>query len=195
MEKIVWKGFKHNYKNFIAFFISIVLSVSVLFLLAYLSQAAGMVKGIETDALAFAYRSELKGQIRAVIPVVILITVLVVGYSVQFYIQSRVKDYGMLKILGIQRKDMRRMVVREYVLSCGIACGAGIILGKIGTMLSGGVLGRMAGQSFAEGISMKKVYIYTAILCAGMIAGSLLAVFMAADAKGMTGVLQRDAAK
>ena len=126
-----------------------------------------MVKGIETDALAFAYRSELKGQIRAVIPVVILITVLVVGYSVQFYIQSRVKDYGMLKILGIQRKDMRRMVVREYVLSCGIACGAGIILGKIGTMLSGGVLGRMAGQSFAEGISMKKVYIYTAILCDG----------------------------
>lgn len=195
MEKIVWKGFKHNYKNFIAFFISIVLSVSVLFLLAYLSQAAGMVKGIDTDALAFAYRSELKGQIRAVIPVVILITVLVVGYSVQFYIQSRVKDYGMLKILGIQRKDMRRMVVLEYVLSCGIACGAGIILGKIGTMLSGGVLGRMAGQSFAEGISMKKVYIYTALLCAGMIAGSLLAVFMAADAKGMTGVLQRDAAK
>lgn len=195
MERIVWKGFKYNYKNFIAFFFSIVLSVSVLFLLAYLGQAAGMVEGIETEALAFAYRSELKGQIRAIIPVVILITVLVVGYSVQFYIQSRMKDYGMLRILGIQSKDMRRVVVLEYVLSCGTACGAGLLLGKLGTLLSGGLLSRSAEQSFTEGISMKKVYIFTALLCVIMVAGSLLAVFMAADARGMTGVLKRDAAK
>ena len=138
MGKIVWKSFRHNYKNFIAFFASVMLSVAVLFLLAYLGQAAGMIDGVETKALAFAYRSELKEQLRAIIPVMILITILVIGYSVRFYIQSREKDYGIFRILGIQKKDMRRMVVLEYTLSCGIACGAGLILGKAGTMLAGG---------------------------------------------------------
>lgn len=80
MGKIVWKSFKHNGKNFIVFFMSIILSVAVLFLLAYLGQAAGTVRGIRTQALAFAYRSELKGQIRAIIPMMILITVLVTAY-------------------------------------------------------------------------------------------------------------------
>lgn len=195
MGKIVWKSFWHNYKNFTAFFISIMLLVTVLFLLVYLGQAAGMVTGIETDALAFAYRSELKGQIRSVIPVMILITVLVIGYSVQFYIQSRMKDYGMFRILGIQRKDMRSMVILEYTLGCGIACAVGLLSGKMGTMLLGSLLSRMAGQSFAAGISMGRVYIYTALLCAAMTVGALIAVFMAADARGMTGLLQRSAAK
>lgn len=195
MGKIVWKSFRHNYKNFIAFFASVMLSVAVLFLLAYLGQAAGMIDGVETKALAFAYRSELKEQLRAIIPVMILITILVIGYSVRFYIQSREKDYGIFRILGIQKKDMRRMVVLEYTLSCGIACGAGLILGKAGTMLAGCFLGRRLGQSFAKGISMGRVYRLTALLCAVLIAGSLLAVFMAADARGMTGALQRGTAK
>lgn len=195
MGKIVWKSFWHNWKNFTAFFISIMLSVTVLFLLVYLGQAAGTVTGIETDALAFAYRSELKGQIRSVIPVMILITVMVIGYSVQFYIQSRMKDYGMFRILGIQRKDMRSMVILEYTLGCGIACAVGLLSGKMGTMLLGSLLSEMAGQSFAAGISMGRVYIYTALLCAAMTVGALIAVFMAADARGMTGLLQRSSAK
>lgn len=195
MGKIVWKSFKHNGKNFIVFFMSIILSVAVLFLLAYLGQAAGTVRGIRTQALAFAYRSELKGQIRAIIPMMILITVLVTAYSVQFYIQSRMKDYGIFWLLGISRRDMRTMIILEYALSCGIACAAGLLLGKTGTVLLGRVLGRMAGQSFAAGISLARVYIGTVLLCAVLIVGVLIAVFMAAGARGMAGVLQRDVEK
>lgn len=195
MGKIVWKSFKYNYKNFITFFVSIMMSVSVLFLLVYLSQAAGNVKGIETKALAFAYRSELKEQLRTIIPVVIFITVVVIAYSVQFYIQSRMKDYGMLGILGIQKKDMRRMIILEYSISCAASCGIGLLSGKLGTLLLGNVIKRTIGASFAGGIAMGRVYIFTGALCVLMIAGALLGVFMAADAGGMTGLIKKDTMK
>lgn len=190
MGKIVWKNFKYNYKNFIAFFISIMLSVSVLFLLVYLSQAAGSIKGIETKALAFAYRSELKEQLRTIIPVMVFITILVIAYSVQFYIQSRMKDYGIFQILGIRKRDMQRMVISEYALSLGSACGIGLLFGKTGTLLLGNIIEKKAGQSLADSIRMEKVYIFTVILCIVMIAGGLIGVFMAADAKGLTGLMK-----
>lgn len=190
MRKIVWKNFKYNYKNFIAFFVSIMLSAAVLFLLVYLSQAAGNIKGIETKALAFAYRSELKVQLRTIIPVMVFITILVITYSVQFYIQSRMKDYGIFQILGIRKRDIQRMVISEYALSLGSACGSGLLFGKTGTLLLGNIIEKKAGQSFTNSIRMGKVYIFTVILCIVMIAGGLLGVFMAADAKGLTGLIK-----
>ena len=62
MFKVVWKSFKYNRKNFLSFFMSEILSVAVIFMLIYIQEALSQVPGIKTEALQFAYQSELRKQ-------------------------------------------------------------------------------------------------------------------------------------
>lgn len=96
MFKVVWKSFKYNRKNFLSFFMSEILSVAVIFMLIYIQEALSQVPGIKTEALQFAYQSELRKQLRIIIPCIILIMILVTGYSVKAYINTRIWDglYG-----------------------------------------------------------------------------------------------------
>lgn len=73
MFKVVWKSFKYNRKNFLSFFMSEILSVAVIFMLIYIQEALSQVPGIKTEALQFAYQSELRKQLRIIIPCIILI--------------------------------------------------------------------------------------------------------------------------
>ena len=96
MFKVVWKSFKYNRKNFLSFFMSEILSVAVIFMLIYIQEALSQVPGIKTEALQFAYQSELRKQLRIIIPCIILIMILVTGYSVKAYIHTRIRDYSCL---------------------------------------------------------------------------------------------------
>lgn len=58
MFRVIWRGLYDNKKNFLAFFASIIITVSMLFVLMYIQRALNHTGGIETEALAFAYRSE-----------------------------------------------------------------------------------------------------------------------------------------
>ena len=92
MFKVVWKSFKYNRKNFLSFFMSEILSVAVIFMLIYIQEALSQVPGIKTEALQFAYQSELRKQLRIIIPCMILSMILVTGYSVKAYINTRIWD-------------------------------------------------------------------------------------------------------
>ena len=99
MFKVVWKSFKYNRKNFLSFFMSEILSVAVIFMLIYIQEALSQVPGIKTEALQFAYQSELRKQLRIIIPCIILIMILVTGYSVKAYINTRIWDYKLFQLL------------------------------------------------------------------------------------------------
>lgn len=102
MFKVVWKSFKYNRKNFLSFFMSEILSVAVIFMLIYIQEALSQVPGIKTEALQFAYQSELRKQLRIIIPCIILIMILVTGYSVKAYINTRIRDYKLFQLLGMR---------------------------------------------------------------------------------------------
>lgn len=117
MFKVVWKSFKYNRKNFLSFFMSEILSVAVIFMLIYIQEALSQVPGIKTEALQFAYQSELRKQLRIIIPCIILIMILVTGYSVKAYINTRIWDYKLFQLLGIRKKNLKVMIGLEYVIS------------------------------------------------------------------------------
>ena len=135
MFKVVWKSFKYNRKNFLSFFMSEILSVAVIFMLIYIQEALSQVPGIKTEALQFAYQSELRKQLRIIIPCIILIMILVTGYSVKAYINTRIWDYKLFQLLGIRKKNLKVMIGLEYVISGMLACGFGILFGLIGTKI------------------------------------------------------------
>lgn len=165
MFKVVWKSFKYNRKNFLSFFMSEILSVAVIFMLIYIQEALSQVPGIKTEALQFAYQSELRKQLRIIIPCIILIMILVTGYSVKAYINTRIWDYKLFQLLGIRKKNLKVMIGLEYVISGMLACGFGILFGLIGTKIIKEILHTRINARFVKGISMSRVYLVLILSC------------------------------
>lgn len=195
MITIVWKSFLANIKNYLAFFISVIMTVNILFLLMYIKEALSHVRGIETTALAFQYSSDLAKTLRTIIPAIILIAILVIAYSVRFYIQSRMKDYSIMTLLGISQKDMRLLIIGEYTLSCIVSCLLGLLLGNGCMLILRKILIEFVNNEFASSIQMAKVYGLTFLLCILMISGALIAIFVMLDGKDLSTLIKQNIEK
>lgn len=192
MFRVIWKGLYDNKKNFFAFFTSIIITVGMMFVLMYIQRALSHTGGIETEALEFAYRSELPKLLMVLIPAFILIAIVVAAYSVRFYVQSRVKDYSMLMILGIRRKDMLKIVAGEYGLSLGVSGICGLLLGQLVSLALGKVLAAYIGAEFVVKIEMFNVYIMTLLLCILLFGGVLFAVGVMASERNLGETMKKD---
>ena len=183
MFKVVWKSFKYNRKNFLSFFMSEILSVAVIFMLVYIQEALSQVPGIKTEALQFAYQSELRKQLRIIIPYIILIMILVTGYSVKAYINTRIWDYKLFQLLGIRKKNLKVMIGLEYVISGMLACGFGILFGLIGTKIIKEILHTRINARFVKGISMSRVYLVLILSCLIMTIGVYITLQILLDTR------------
>lgn len=190
---IVWKNFRGNIKNFLAFFSATIVTVGVMFLMMYLGVA---VRNVEyTGVFLYQKMSELQPFFNMLTPVIGVIGLAVIAYAVQFYIASRMKDYGMLKVLGIREKDMKKMLVAEYGLGCAISCGLGVALGKAASLGIGAMLKAILGSAFVGEIDMSKVYKYTLGICLLMIFLSMLIISIVLAEKDVSDVLKGTAVK
>ena len=183
MFKVVWKSFRYNRKNFLSFFTSEILSVAVIFMLIYIQEALSQVPGIKTEALQFAYQSELRKQLRIIIPCIILIMILVTGYSVKAYINTRIRDYKLFQLLGIRKKNLKVMIGLEYVISGMLACCFGILFGQIGTKIIKGILHTRINARFVKGISMSRVYLVLILSCLIMTIGVYITLQILLDTR------------
>ena len=195
MLHIVWKNFKSNIKNFLAFFTSVIMAVSSLFLFMYFQQATASIGKEKVSVFSHVNTSQLSTVILTFVPQVTVIAIIVVVYSVQFYIKSRLKDYGMLIMLGIREKDMKKFLALEYMMSCVFACMAGLIFGNIVTFFLGKGLRRYLGASFQDTVNMSKVYKMTLFMCVLMIVLSLLGIAIFLEEKGVTEIINGDVKK
>lgn len=193
MFKIVWKNFRSNIKNFLAFFISVIVSVGILFLFMYIQTA---IKNIGRIGL---YEQKLTGELddvmRSLVPEIIIVAVVVIVYSVQFYIRSRIKDYSMLMILGIKQKEMRKFLVMEYAFGCTLACVLGLVLGRVITFFLGKGLEACVGNAFVAEINMSKVYKLTFLFCVLMIGIALFVISIILSEKNVSDLLKQNVIK
>lgn len=193
MVKIALKNFKGNIRNFWAFFTSTVVTISILFLMSYMGEA---VSHIERDAVFFNQgTSELKQIVWMLNPLLVAIGVVVIAYSVQFYIYSRMKDYGMLKVLGIRRREMNRMLLTEYGIGCCLSCAFGLVFGKILSFCLGKRLETVLGADFIKQIHMGKVYKYTLFLCMAMLILSLFVISVILSEKEVSDIIKGNEVK
>lgn len=187
MSKIVWKNFRGNFSNFTAFFISVIMSVSMVFLFMYVRSAAA---GIEKLGIFFYQKYCGLGEtLTKYTGGVMIIAVAVIIYSVKFYVKSRMKDYGMLSLLGIRAKDMRKFLILEYTISSVFSCAAGILLGKVLSIFLGKGMNVLIGQNITDSVSMSEVYQWTMGLCVIMTAAALIIIFARLSESGMSGLL------
>lgn len=152
-------------------------------MLIYIQEALSQVPGIKTEALQFAYQSELRKQLRIIIPCIILIMILVTGYSVKAYIHTRIRDYKLFQLLGIRKKNLKVIIGLEYVISGMLACGFGILFGQIGTKIIKEILHTRINARFVKGISMSRVYLVLILSCLIMTIGVYITLQILLDTR------------
>ena len=122
--KIIIKNFKYNLKNYILFFISEMMAITMLF--TFLALKYSLLAGIEDSTTRYIFTMQFK--IAAAI--IIVISIFVMVFSMKYYMKVRVRDYGMFLTLGMKRGMVFKMLLLESGTGIFMSIIGGLILGN-----------------------------------------------------------------
>lgn len=127
LTKIIYKNFRSNLKNYVAFFIGNMMGVTEFFVFWGLYS---IVKNMSENSVML--EDTLEEIIISVSVITIFSTVLMV-YSMLNYIKKRIADYSLFYILGMKKQKLYIFVFSEYLagwmfsLLIGLGIGRGIL--------------------------------------------------------------------
>lgn len=189
MFRIVWKSFKYNIKSFTVFFLSAIFTVMMAFGFLYLGQMTEEIKIEGIDSI-------IGYQLTETIPIIIVVSMCVMAYSVKFYILSRIKDYTMLLVLGIKKKTFILFITMEYLFSWILSIGIGLICGNLFVALFQKILEKLAGNSVEYSVvDTKALYVKVILCCVAFIIGVVIVIIAYLGEKDISDVLKVNVAK
>ena len=109
LTKIIYKNFRSNFKNYVAFFIGNMMGVTEFFVFWGLYS---IVKNMSANSVML--EDTLEEIIISVSVITIFSTALMV-YSMLNYIKKRIADYSLFYILGIKKQKLYVFVLSEYL--------------------------------------------------------------------------------
>lgn len=127
LTKIIYKNFRSNFKNYVAFFIGNMMGVTEFFVFWGLYS---IVKNMPANSVML--EDTLEEIIISVSVITIFSTALMV-YSMLNYIKKRIADYSLFYILGMKKQKLYVFVFSEYLagwmvsLLIGLGIGRGIL--------------------------------------------------------------------
>ncbi len=125
LKRIVLKNFKFNLRNYLLFFLSNTLAVSLT--LVFLGLKNNLGNHIEDKATNYIMSSDFFIAVIMLSAVSVVLTV----YAVRNYVRVRVRDYSMLMLLGIRKKMFQTIIFAEYGLGWLLSVAAGFLCGSL----------------------------------------------------------------
>lgn len=125
LKKVIFKNFKHNLKNYILFFLSNTVAITLIFV--FLSLKYNLGESIKDEAINYILNMDF---MMAVI-ILSVVSALLTVYAVRYYIRLRVRDYSMLLLLGLRKKMFQLIVSAEYGLGWIFSVVVGLLCGNV----------------------------------------------------------------
>lgn len=124
---LIFNNLKNNIRSNMTMVIGIVLNLAFVFCFLFLKT---VIEYTETFRLAFHY-GDLVGNMNIFTEVSILSGMFLSMFLAVPYIKERIRDYGLLMILGIRKKSMYILLGLEYLIVWGITLIAGLLCGLL----------------------------------------------------------------
>lgn len=126
-SRLARNNVRGNLHRYVAYFLACIVSVATFY--TFLSF-------IVSDAVRSGYivgggRAGLNPALIGVDVVVVIFSFLFILYSTVAFIRSRKKEFGLLTLLGMTERDLRRMVFQEL----GLIAGSALLVGLLGGIL------------------------------------------------------------
>ncbi len=125
LKRVILKNFRYNLRNYLLFFLSNTVAVSLIFVFLGLKNNLG--KNVTDEATNYILNVDF---LMAAIMLSIVSALLTV-YAVRYYVRLRVKDYSMLTLMGLRKKQFQKIVVAEYGLGWILSVVVGLLLGNL----------------------------------------------------------------
>ncbi|MDF2814070.1 MAG: FtsX-like permease family protein [Paenibacillus sp.] len=144
---VVNKNIKGNFKNYLMYFISMIISVVIYY-----------------TFVALQYRDEIRANteswelMRSIMVqasiILILFVAIFIWYSNAFFTRKRKKEVGLFSLLGVRKKTIGRMLFYENMIMGIIALGIGIVLGALLSKLFTMILLHLLGAAIEVGFNI-----------------------------------------
>lgn len=155
LKKVIFKNFKHNLKNYILFFLSNTVAITLIFV--FLSLKYNLGESIKDEAINYILNMDF---MMAVI-ILSVVSALLTVYAVRYYIRLRVRDYSMLLLLGLRKKMFQLIVSAEYGLGWIFSVVVGLLCGNVMYYIFQEILYRIDANMIQKSVVGPKAYFYT----------------------------------
>lgn len=98
LHKIIYKNFKSNIRKYILFFVSNIIAVAELFIFWGLNDV--VVRAVTEPSIMMGIKSDFM----IAVGLITVVTILLMVFSMRYYIKLRAKDYGTFIMLGMKKK-------------------------------------------------------------------------------------------
>ena len=155
LKRVILKNFKFNLKNYLLFFLSNTLAVSLT--LVFWGLKINLGEHITDEAVNYVMSIDFY---MAVVMMSVVAAALTI-YAVRNYIRIRVRDYSMLKLMGIRKKTFQIIVFAEYGLGWLLSVVAGFACGSLIYYVFQEILYYLEPDMIEKTIMGSKVYLLT----------------------------------
>ena len=125
LHKIIYKNFKSNIRKYILFFVSNIIAVAELFIFWGLNDV--VVRAVTEPSIMMGIKSDFM----IAVGLITVVTILLMVFSMRYYIKLRAKDYGTFIMLGMKKKMSYMLLFAEYIIGCIGSLLIGILLGNL----------------------------------------------------------------
>ena len=137
----------------------------------------------------------IKSDFMIAVGLITVVTILLMVFSMRYYIKLRAKDYGTFIMLGMKKKMSYMLLFAEYIIGCIGSLLIGILLGNL---LLYGIL-YCLNQYNPQIITLQKVdpvvYKNTILLCLGVMLGIFIILLVWMDERNLSSLMMKEEIK
>lgn len=189
LHKIIYKNFKSNIRKYILFFVSNIIAVAELFIFWGLNDV--VVRAVTEPSIMMGIKSDFM----IAVGLITVVTILLMVFSMRYYIKLRAKDYGTFIMLGMKKKMSYMLLFAEYIIGCIGSLLIGILSGNL---LLYGIL-YCLNQYNPQIITLQKVdpvvYKNTILLCLGVMLGIFIILLVWMDGRNLSSLMMKEEIK
>lgn len=166
--RLALRNMRRQLKSYLIYFVTVALSVALLFAVSSLSCCDSVRKLTEIA-------DDMSAMFAMVMVISSVVTALVLGHATGFLLRLRKKEFGMYLTLGMTRKDIRTVFACEIGILFFGAIGVGLVMGTVLFQLLLALFSFVMEFSFEAAFSSAEAVLLTVLICAGMFLLSMLA--------------------
>ena len=153
LGKLSFRNAKRQALNYIIYFITVTISIGLIFSFNFLA--------FSKDVSELSNQMEYFKQVIVILSIIIAFSIAwLINYTMKFILEKRSKEFAIYQILGIEKKDISSMFVRENIIIGAIALMFGILLG----MFLYQVLISIVMNIFRQPYQINMIFSYKALL-------------------------------
>lgn len=130
------RNVKRNFRLYSIYLVSMIIGVVIQFTFSSLMYNEDIMNALQN-------RQNFQKGVAIVSVEVYLFIIFFILYANSFFMRQRKKEFGMYLLYGLNERQVTRMVFYETLIICGIALGAGVLLGGLLSKLFGMALIRL----------------------------------------------------